>query len=238
MSHGPSTLGSITTSSLSPTSPTISMRSSSTQGLFSALTRVHRPGRAEIVRLGERDEAAPRRDLRRRPGSRPRDCRGSTSTCGISSGDLGADLLEVRRHEMDHPLEPHRQLAPGLRRADGERLEEAAREFHGGLGVHGARSECAGASQPRPAAPGRQACMPERRPLGGLPTLQAAAQTPAKQGTASGRTGRAPPGARDVRPRRAPQPARALLRADRARLRLRQGRAAARGAGSPGCSSS
>ena len=43
--------------------------------------------------------------------------------------DLGADLLDVRRHEMDHPLEPHRQLAVGLRRAGGERLEETAREL-------------------------------------------------------------------------------------------------------------
>src|SRR5919205_1150764 len=43
MSHGPSTLGSITTSSLSPTAPTISTRSSSAHGLLSALIRVHRP---------------------------------------------------------------------------------------------------------------------------------------------------------------------------------------------------
>ena len=41
MSHGPSTLGTITTSSLSPMASTICVRSSSTQGDSSALTRVH-----------------------------------------------------------------------------------------------------------------------------------------------------------------------------------------------------
>src|SRR3954466_974172 len=41
MSHGPSTLGTMTTSSLSPISPTTCMRSSSTHGDSSALTRVH-----------------------------------------------------------------------------------------------------------------------------------------------------------------------------------------------------
>ena len=38
-------------------------------------------------------------------------------------GHLGAQLVEVRRHEMDHALQPHRQVAHGRRRADGERGE-------------------------------------------------------------------------------------------------------------------
>ena len=42
-SHGPSTLGSITTSSLSPISPTIRVMSSRNQGEFSALTRTQSP---------------------------------------------------------------------------------------------------------------------------------------------------------------------------------------------------
>src|ERR1044072_7168667 len=41
MSHGPSTFGTITTSILSPISPTICVRSSSTQGDSRAFTRVH-----------------------------------------------------------------------------------------------------------------------------------------------------------------------------------------------------
>lgn len=43
MSQGPSTLGSMITSSLSPTAPTISITSSSAQGELSALMRVHSP---------------------------------------------------------------------------------------------------------------------------------------------------------------------------------------------------
>src|SRR5215831_4041713 len=43
MSHAPSTLGSMTTSSFSPTAPTISITSSSIHGELRALIRVHRP---------------------------------------------------------------------------------------------------------------------------------------------------------------------------------------------------
>ncbi len=52
---------------------------------------------------------------------------------GDQLGDLGADFLHVRRHEMDHALEPHRQVAHGGGRADGERLEELAGKLHGAL---------------------------------------------------------------------------------------------------------
>ena len=45
---------------------------------------------------------------------------------------LGADLLVMAGHEMNHALQLDRQLAQRLRRADGERLEELA----GGLGAH------------------------------------------------------------------------------------------------------
>ena len=37
----------------------------------------------------------------------------TTSTCLDELGHLGAQLLEMRRHEMDHALDPHRQLAQG-----------------------------------------------------------------------------------------------------------------------------
>jgi hypothetical protein len=37
---------------------------------------------------------------------------------------LGADLVDVRRKEVDHSFRPHRQFTQGLRRTDGERLVE------------------------------------------------------------------------------------------------------------------
>ena len=55
----------------------------------------------------------------------------TTSTWRDQLGHLGAHLLDVRRHEMDHALEPHRQFAQRRGRADGERLKELARQFHG-----------------------------------------------------------------------------------------------------------
>ena len=42
-------------------------------------------------------------------------------------GNLGADFFDVRRYEMDHPLKPDRRLGEGLRRVNGERLEERLR---------------------------------------------------------------------------------------------------------------
>ena len=86
------------------------------------------PGAAEIVRLGERDEAAPRRDL---GVGRDRVLEVAQQHVDLRDQlrDLGAELFVVRRHEMDHPLEPHRQLAIRRRRAGGERLEEAARKL-------------------------------------------------------------------------------------------------------------
>ena len=44
---------------------------------------------------------------------------------------LGAQLFEMRRHEMDHALEADRQVAHRRRRADGERGEELAGQLHG-----------------------------------------------------------------------------------------------------------
>src|SRR5262249_58707673 len=44
--------------------------------------------------------------------------------------NLGAYLLDMRGQEMDHALEPHRQLAQRRGRADRERLEEIARKLH------------------------------------------------------------------------------------------------------------
>ena len=44
---------------------------------------------------------------------------------------LGPQLFNVRRHEMNHALEPGRQFEQRTRRADGERVEDFARGFHG-----------------------------------------------------------------------------------------------------------
>ena len=93
--------------------------------------------RAEIGGLGHGDEAVARRLL-------GVDWNGVFQIAqhhvdlGHQLGDLGADLLHVRRHEMDHALEPHRQFAQRGGRADGERLEELAGKFHGGSSSCGA----------------------------------------------------------------------------------------------------
>ena len=87
-------------------------------------------GRAEIDGLRHRDEALARRFLgldRNRIleiAEHDVDLRGEFA-------DLGAHLLVVRRHEMDHALQPRRQFAERRRRADGERLEKFPRRFHG-----------------------------------------------------------------------------------------------------------
>ena len=86
-------------------------------------------GRAEVVRLRHRDEARARRLL-----GVGRDRVLEIAEHHVDLRDqlrhLGAQLLDVRRHEMDHALELDRQLAQRRRRADRERLEEIARQLH------------------------------------------------------------------------------------------------------------
>ncbi len=86
-------------------------------------------GRAEIARLRHGDEAGARRLL-----GIGRDCVFEIAEHHVDLmnelRDLGAHLLEVRRHEMDHALELDRQLAQRRRRSDRKRLEEIARQFH------------------------------------------------------------------------------------------------------------
>jgi hypothetical protein len=63
-------------------------------------------------------------------------------------GDLGAHLVQVRRHEVDHPLDAGRRLAPGRRRADGQGFEKASRGLHPPLPVFlisQLREDCGGA---------------------------------------------------------------------------------------------
>ncbi len=124
MSQAPSTFGSMMTSSLPPTAATISQMSSSTHGELSALMRVHNPVAPKSHASRHGDEAGARRLL----GV------GRNGVFQIAEHHvdlldkfrhLGAHLLDMRRHEMDHPLEPQRQFAQRRRRADRKRLEES-----------------------------------------------------------------------------------------------------------------
>ena len=135
MSQAPSTFGSMMTSSLLPTAATISVTSSSTQGELSALMRVHRPVAPKSHRLRHGDEAFARRFL----GV------GRNGVLEIAEHDvdladqlrhLGAELLDMRRHEMDHALELDRQLAQRGRRADRERLKKLRGSFMSFLSKH------------------------------------------------------------------------------------------------------
>ena len=129
MSHAPSTLGSMTTSSLSPTAATISMTSSSAHGELSALIRVHSPVVPKSLAFGHLDEAAPRR-LLGIGGNGVLEIAEHHVDLADQVRHLLAYLGDVRRHEMDHALQPHRQFAQRRRRADRQRLEELTRKLH------------------------------------------------------------------------------------------------------------
>ena len=100
--------------------------SSSAQGEFSALMRVHRPVWPKSCALAMAMKPAPRRRLGV-GGDRVLEIAEHDVDLRDQLAEPGADLLVVRRHEMDHALEPHRQLAVGLGRADGERARNAWR---------------------------------------------------------------------------------------------------------------
>ena len=122
MSQSPSTLGIITTSSLSPISPTSRVMSSRNQGEFSALTRAHRPVEPKSVALAmamKPSRAAILDFDRDRVLEIAED---DVDLAGELAG-LRPQLLDVRRDEMDHPLELRRQLeiAGAARRSRGAR---------------------------------------------------------------------------------------------------------------------
>ena len=114
MSHGPSTFGSMITSSLSPIAATISVTSSRSQGELSALTRVQKSGRAEIDRLGHLDHAGAR-GLLGVGRDRVFEIAEDDIDLRAISGTLARTFSMMRRHEMDHALEPHRQFAQAAR---------------------------------------------------------------------------------------------------------------------------
>ncbi len=123
MSHGPSTFGSITTSSLLPTVPTISVTSSKNQGELTALTLIQRPGLAEVMDFGHFDEALPRR-LFGIDRNRIFEIAKQHVDLADHPPPPGPHLVIVRRKEMDHPLKRERQFTIGIRGADRQRLVE------------------------------------------------------------------------------------------------------------------
>ncbi len=96
------------------------------------IERVHpRPQarRAEIILPRHGDEAEAGRELGVR-GDRVLEVSQDDVHLRDQIRHLGADLLDVGRHEMDHPLQPDGKLTKRLRRADGEGLVEAAGALH------------------------------------------------------------------------------------------------------------
>ncbi len=86
-------------------------------------------GRAEVGRARHGDEALARRRLRfdrdrvLEVAEHDVDLRGQLA-------DLGAQLVDVRRHEMDHALDARGRFAQRLRRADRQGFVKLARNSH------------------------------------------------------------------------------------------------------------
>ena len=129
MSQAPSTLGTITTSSWSPISVTSVVRSSSTQGLSSELTRVQSAvwpksdSLAALIRPGARGLLAVDRD---------RVLEVAEQDVGLlgDAGRLFDHLLVGEVEEVDHPRGLDRDLAQRLGGADRLRLEEVSGVSH------------------------------------------------------------------------------------------------------------
>ena len=85
--------------------------------------------RAEIGRLRHGDQPIARGDLGFN-GDRVLEIAEHDIDLARELARFRPHLLVVRRHEMDHALEPRRQLEKRTRRADRERLEIFARGFH------------------------------------------------------------------------------------------------------------
>ena len=188
----------------------------------------------------------------------------SLASAGIASSRLPSTHVDLRGSAPAPWRGPSRRAAArngscaraapaaraGRRRADGERLKEAARQLRRGLWTlsqHASRA-CPGSAVGWQHA-GNRSCR-ERIMSGRHRRADAASRQPccrsgldavARPRKLCDRTTGCSPGqsgACDVRPRRAPQPPGAVLRADRPRLRLRQARARGPRPGSPGCTSS
>ena len=129
MSSGPSTLGIIITSILSPTSVTTVVMSSRPHGESRLLTRVHNCvspksiERADLHQAGAGSLLVGHRDRVLEVAEDDVDRRHDL-------GQLGDDLVVLRREEVDDPARSDRDLAEGRRSADGERLEEVTWAAH------------------------------------------------------------------------------------------------------------
>ena len=133
----------------------------------------------------------------------------TTSTCARQFADLGAHLLVVRRHEMDHALQPRRQVAIGRGRADGERLEKFARRFHVGLPVAAAIGWPEALRQSAGGRTGARTAPPQG------PTRAKSSRAPSGVGSPSALLCRAVRRARHARPTRSTPPVEAQADAGR-----------------------
>ena len=119
MSHGPSTLGSMITSSLCAGFRHQRRDVVEPPGRVEAVDARPQAGLAEVELAGHGDEAGAGLLLL---GGRDRVLEVAEHDVDLLDGvlELGADLLVVRRHEVDHALDTHGKLAVGLGSADGE----------------------------------------------------------------------------------------------------------------------
>ncbi len=132
-----------------------------------AVERIHaRPqaGRAEVGRLGHLDEAGASGFL-----GVGRDCVLEIAEHDVDLFDeirhFGAEFFEMRRHEMNHPLDLGGRFAQRRRGADGERTVELIGKFH----LDAAPKNCVELSQMRRLGNGaichvRKALSRRRRP--------------------------------------------------------------------------
>src|SRR6185437_12084297 len=86
-------------------------------------------GRSELDRLAQFDEPFARGNLR---FDRDRVLEITEDDVDLADDlrDFRANLVDMRRDEMDHPFKPDRRFAQGRRSTDGERSKELAWQFH------------------------------------------------------------------------------------------------------------
>ena len=117
------------TSSRSPISLTSCVRSSSTHGDSSALTRVHSAVAPSSISRPTRISPARAASLRS-TGTASSRLPSRMSAFGRDVGGLGDHLLVGEVQEVDHPRGPERDLGRRCGRPDGQRLEEVAGVAH------------------------------------------------------------------------------------------------------------
>ena len=155
MSQGPSTLGSMTTSSLSPTAPTISITSSSAQGELSALMRVHSPVAPKSIALAmsmKPARAAPLASTGMASSRLP----STTSTWRASSGTLARIFSRCGGTKWIMRSSRTGSSRKGRGRADGQRGEELAGQLHGSGSFQKVSLPFRGMQRPRQVGAGKR----------------------------------------------------------------------------------